>query len=60
MAPNPKTYRDDAKCPGGHKFVAVRRTSSSGNLVQTYCPRCKQSFKLLAGPLPSPERTTKK
>lgn len=48
-----KTYRDSAKCPQGHKFVAIRRTSSAGKVVSTYCPRCDKSFKLTAGPVPA-------
>lgn len=46
------TYRDKAKCPKGHKFVAIRRTSSAGKVVSTYCPQCAKAFKLAAGPVP--------
>lgn len=47
-----KTYRDQTKCPKGHKFVAIRRTSSAGKEVATYCPSCNKQYKLLAGRAP--------
>lgn len=50
---NQKTYRDKAKCPQGHKFVANRRTYSMGKTVATYCRQCARTWMLLAGPVPA-------
>ena len=48
-----KTYRDKAQCPKGHKFVAIRRTSSEGKVVITYCPQCNARFEVIAGAVPA-------
>lgn len=45
-----KTYRDKAQCPQKHKFVAIRRVTSAGKIVSTYCITCEKVYKLLAGP----------
>ena len=47
-----KTYRDVSRCPSGHTFVAVRRTSSVGKVLATYCAQCEKNYRLLAGPIP--------
>jgi hypothetical protein len=35
------------KC--GYRFAIYRQGRSAGKIVQTYCSRCGQSFKTLAG-----------
>jgi hypothetical protein len=35
------------KC--GYEFAIYRQGRSAGKIVQTYCSRCRQSFKTLAG-----------
>lgn len=47
-----KTYRDVSRCPSGHTFVAIRRTSSVGKVLATYCAQCEKKYRLLAGPIP--------
>lgn len=44
-----QTYRDKARCPQGHTWVAVRRKKTAGRMVTTYCFRCDKRYKLLAG-----------
>lgn len=42
-------YTDKVKCPQGHKFTLIRRESSAGKKVATYCQQCKKSYLLMAG-----------
>ncbi len=50
--PTQRTYRDRVKCPVKNKpFTLVRRTSSAGKEVTTYCPQCKGMHRVVAGPV---------
>ena len=46
-----QTYRDKAKCPQGHKWIAIRRKKSAGKKVTTYCFTCDKHYRLLASRL---------
>lgn len=48
-----KTYRDVSKCPAKHRIVTMRRTSSAGRTVRTYCMLCRRAYQLKAGALPA-------
>lgn len=54
---NAKTYRDRVKCPAKHSFVVVRRTSTAGKTVGTFCQVCSRMYKIKAGPVPAIKNT---
>jgi hypothetical protein len=48
-----KVYRDKAQHAAcGRRFWLVRRISSAGRIVNTYCPWCGAKFKMKAGRAP--------
>jgi hypothetical protein len=47
-----KTYRDRTKCPQGHRFTIVRRSTTAGRLVGTFCQACDRMYQIKAGPVP--------
>jgi uncharacterized protein YbaR (Trm112 family) len=50
--PTQRTYRDRVKCPITKKsFTLVRRTSSAGKEITTYCRLCKSMHRVIAGPI---------
>ncbi len=51
-APEKKTFRERSKCPKKHVFTVVRRISSAGRVVSTYCLHCGRAYQIKAG---SPE-----
>jgi len=56
MSAPSKTYRDKARCPKcGIVRVVIRRTSSAGKMVNTYCALCgKMSIVLALAPKETP------
>lgn len=48
-----KTYRDVSKCPAKHRIVTIRRVSTAGRTVRTYCMTCGRAYQIKAGPLPT-------
>lgn len=50
-----KTYMDKAKCPKGHTFRILRRVTTAGRKVATYCRFCKCMHQIKAGPAPKQE-----
>lgn len=50
-----KTYMDKAKCPQGHTLMILRRVTTAGRKVRTYCRRCERPYQIVAGPVPKQE-----
>lgn len=46
------TYTDTVKCPEGHTFKLLRRKTTTGKKVRTYCRQCEHSYQIEAGPIP--------
>jgi ribosomal protein L32 len=47
------TYTDKSKCPKGHAFSLLRRATSAGKVVSTFCQTCSRMYQIKAGPTPS-------
>jgi hypothetical protein len=52
MSDTNKSYDDKVKCPKGHTFRLLRRRSTAGKKVRTYCQHCERAYQIVAGPLP--------
>lgn len=52
-----KTYLDVNKCPAKHRIVTMRRITTVGRTVRTYCLSCGRAYQIEAGPAPAPKES---